>query len=129
MRKSGSSTKLLFAGFIGLLCIIAACKTPKESTATVSSADTFNVMTLDKFFAYPVTDRQPIFLSSGNVEGDSLTYQRRLQHWYLLYDTKHYTKKYGALPKFYPGNVTLEQYKKNPPRVPDEYNRIMFGYN
>ena len=129
MRFSKGCLLLLFACFIGLLGILGACKTQKESVATVQTTDTFNVFKLEKFFAYPVTDRQPLFLNSGNPQGDSLTYQRRLQHWYLLYDTKRYEKMYGPMPKFYPGNMSLDEYKKNPPQVPDEYNRIMFGYN
>ncbi|UPT67553.1 MAG: hypothetical protein M0D57_02440 [Sphingobacteriales bacterium JAD_PAG50586_3] len=129
MRFSGLVNFYLFAAFFGLLAMGVACKTPKQTAVTASSAYTFNVFALEKFFAYPVTDRQPLFLDSGNPQADSLTYQRRTQHWYLLYNTKQYTKKYGPLPKFYPGNVTLEEYKKNPPTVPDEYNRIMFGYN
>jgi hypothetical protein len=129
MRLSGFANFYLFAGFLGLLGIVVSCKTPQQTTVTAPTADTFNVFALEKFFSYPVTDRQPLFLDSGNPQADSLTFQRRTQHWYLLFNTKEYTKKYGALPKFYPGNVTLEEYKKSPPPVPDEYNRIMFGYN
>jgi hypothetical protein len=129
MRLSGFANFYLFAGFLGLLGIVVSCKTPQQTTVTAPTTDTFNVFTLEKFFSYPVTDRQPLFLDSGNPQADSLTFQRRTQHWYLLFNTKEYTKKYGALPKFYPGNVTLEEYKKSPPPVPDEYNRIMFGYN
>lgn len=129
MRLSGLVNLCLFAGFLGLLVIAAACKPQQQTTAVPPTTDTFNVFKLEKFFAYPVTDRKPLFLDSGNPQGDSLTYQHRTQHWYLLYNTKEYTKKYGPLPKFYPGNVTLEEYKKSPPPVPDEYNRIMFGYN
>ncbi len=129
MRFFGVYILASFAALFGLASLLPACKTPKEVASNTTTADTFNVFTLDKFFAYPVTDRKPLFLDSGNPVGDSLTYQRRIQHWYLLYNTTEYKKIYGALPKFYPGNVTLDEYKLNPPRVPDEYNRIMFGYN
>jgi len=129
MRFFGVYILAFITALLGFGSLLPACKTPKQATTTVATADTFNAFTLDKFFAYPVTDRKPLFLDGGNPKGDSLTFQRRIQHWYLLYNTKEYKKIYGALPKFYPGNVTLDEYKLNPPRVPDEYNRIMFGYN
>jgi hypothetical protein len=124
----------LYLVLIGLLvCVFGfvACKTPKaaNTVSAATTADTFSVYKLERFFAYPVTAREPRFLNSGNLDGDSLSYKQRLQHWYLLYNTKKYVKKYGPLPRFYPGNVTLDEYKKNPPTVPDEYERIMFGNN
>lgn len=123
----------LYVAIIGLfVCVFGfvACKTPgaaKDDSAAV--VETFDVQKLEKFFSYPVSAREPRFLDTGNAVGDSATYKYRLQHWYLLYNTKKYVKTYGPLPRFYPGNVSLDEYKKNPPAVPDEYERIMFGNN
>lgn len=116
-----------------LMCVFGfvACKTPKgaKAASVSTTADTFSVYKLERFFSYPVSAREPRFLDSGSPAGDSLAYNHRLQHWYLLYNTNKYKKRYGPLPRFYPGNVTLDEYKKNPPTVPDEYERIMFGNN
>lgn len=116
--------------FFALGLALFSCKTKKAETAHSAEKDTvaYNVMLLEKFFTYPVSSRKPIIIDTGNPEEDKKIYNLRLQHWWLIYETeKSYKKTYGALPKFYPGNVTLEEYKKNPRQPPDEYNKIMFG--
>lgn len=119
-----------FAVFVCLFAIgwlVTGCK-PKQEVKAVEERDTvYSVFKLEKFFAYPVNERKPLFINTNKPADDSLAYNMRTQHWYLLFDTKGYEKKYGKLPNFYPENMTLEEYKKNPKPVPSEYNAIMFG--
>ena len=114
------------AAIVGMLF---SCKPKQAQTLATQPTDTaaFSVYKLEPFFAYPVSKRRPIIIDTGNPEEDKKIYNLRLQHWFLIYNTKEYEKNYGVLPKFYPGNVTLEEYKKHPPAPPDEYNKIMFG--
>ena len=115
--------------FFALGIALFSCKTKQAETPVTTVKDTavYDVRKLEQFFAYPVSNRRPIIIDTGKPEEDKKIYNLRLQHWYLIYETKSYEKTYGALPKFYPGNVTLEEYKKNPKQPPDEYNKIMFG--
>lgn len=117
---------ILLATLVGLLF---ACKPKQGQPVATQGKDTttFSVYKVEQFFAYPVSKRRPIIIDTGKPEEDKKIYNLRLQHWYLIYNTNEYEKTYGALPKFYPGNVTLEEYKKHPPQPPDEYNKIMFG--
>jgi hypothetical protein len=115
--------------FVAVVALLFSCK-PKQTTSTptgVKNVAGFDVSKLQPFFAYPVSKRKPIIIDTGKPEEDKKIYNLRLQHWYLIYNTKEYEKMYGALPDLYPGNVTLQEYKKNPPRPPDEYDRVMFG--
>lgn len=104
----------------------SSCK-PSSAAQSPKTDTVFSVYKLAHFFAYPVNERQPRFLDTGKPADDSLAYKMRLQHWYLLFETKKYEKLYGPLPQFYPGNVSLDEYKKHPTPVPSEYNAIMFG--
>ncbi len=126
----------LFMGIIKYIVLMVAavglmfgCKPKQAQTVATQGKDsaTFSVYKLEQFLAYPVSKRRPIIIDTGKPEEDKKIYNLRLQHWYLIYNTKEYEITYGALPKFYPGNVTLEEYKKHPPQPPDEYNKIMFG--
>lgn len=68
-----------------------------------------------RFLGYPTSHERPIRFESGDAKADDLVYEMRLQHWTLIHDFKNYPAKYGSYPSNFPGNVTAEQYSKNPP--------------
>ncbi len=79
-----------------------------------------------KFFGYPVTERMPLLMDTGDPPQDRLIYNLRLQHWFYLFNHEKYEERFGAFPEL-PAGKTAEYYRANPPQVPDEYEEMMFG--